>query len=120
MIITKSLELEKYDYYKYHISLTNVLLNKDLSSKEIDVLAAFLSFEKKYIEEDMFNTYVRREVRKKMGLSPGGLGNHLKSLLLKKCIDKNEITEKITVKPYFIPTEFGQGYQIKLKLKNEL
>jgi hypothetical protein len=71
--------------------------------------------DKSVIEEDMFNTLARKQVKAKLdNMSAGGLGNHLKSLITKKHLAKNEITGRITVNPAIIPGEPIQGYQIKL------
>lgn len=73
-----------------------------------------MSLDEHLIDEDMFNTVARKKVREDLKLSPGGLGNHLKSLIAKKVIDKHSITNKLTVKDFIFPQNNMQGYQIKL------
>jgi DNA-binding MarR family transcriptional regulator len=114
-IITKVLKVDSYEYYiKYLEILSTMIPLEKLTSKEIEVLAAFLSQDKSLIDEDMFNGVVRKRVMDKMDLKPGGLGNHLKSMIEKKYLMKNDITKRITVKPFLIPEDNHQGFRIKL------
>lgn len=113
-IITKLIKVSNYDYYVKHLEFLNVLFPVKLSQKEIEVLAAFMAQDKKLIEEDMFNTIVRKKVMKQLNLSPGGLGNHLEKMLTKGFLSKNEITKKITIQKYLLPESNGQGYRLKL------
>ena len=93
-IVQKTIRLSKEDYYKIHLNIINTLLPEQsrMVNKEIGVLATFMSLDKSIIEEDMFNTLARKQVKAKLNLSAGGLGNHLKSLIEKKHLSKNEIT----------------------------
>lgn len=114
-IITKVLKTDNFDYYVKYLELLGPLIPLEkLTSKEIEVLAAFLSQDKSLIDEDMFNGVVRKKVMDKLDLKPGGLGNHLKAMITKKYLSKNEITKKITVKPFLIPEDNHQGFRIKL------
>ena len=97
----------------------NILLPEDkfperLSTKEIEVLAAFMSQDKNLIEEDMFNMVVRKKVMEKLSLKPGGLGNHLNKMITKGYLTKSDITRKITLKSFMFPVANSQGYRIKL------
>lgn len=114
--LQKILRVNREEYFKMHLSIINTLAKDEekMVNKEMEVLAAFLSLDKSITDEDMFNTLARKQVKEKMKLSAGGLGNHLKSLITKKHLSKNEITGRITVKPAIIPQEPMQGYQIKL------
>jgi len=115
--IQRILHLNENDYYIKHLTIVNTLLPTYLTNKEIEVLAAFMSLDKHIIEEDMFNTVARSRVMKKLQLSPGGLGNHLKSMINKKVLDRNEITNRISIKDFLLPQEPTQGYQIKILKK---
>ena len=119
-IVQKTVKVEKYDFYKIHLSIINTLIPDEdkMVNKEIEVLAAFMGLEKVLIEEDMFNTLARKQVKTKLSLSAGGLGNHLKSLINKKHLTKNEITGRITINPHIVPEEPVQGFQIKLIQEN--
>lgn len=91
-----------------------MLTEDKMSNKEMEVLASFLSQEKALIEEDMFNGIVRKKVMAQMNIKPGGLGNHLDSLISKKRLLKNAITKRITIQPYLVPEPTTQGFRIKL------
>ena len=117
-VITNVIKVPKQEYYVKHLQIINIILSDEkypekMSSKEIEVLAAFMSQEKVLIEEDMFNGIVRKKVMTQLNIKPGGLGNHLKSMIEKKFLIKNEITNKITIKPFLMP-EVQQGFRIKL------
>lgn len=122
-IVQKTLKLRGVEFYKMHLNVINTLLPDQykMVNKEIEVLATFMSLDKALISEDMFNTLARKQVKEKLNnMSAGGLGNHLKSLILKKHLIKNEVTGRITVKQAILPDEPAQGYQIKLiQEKNE-
>ena len=110
---------EKFKYNKLHVSLLNVLNNIGLSGREIDVLSSFLSLDESIIDEDMFNPVARKKVMLQLGLKPGGLGNHLKSLITKGVLTKNKITNRIKLNPIFKARDKSQGYQILNICKNE-
>ena len=118
-VISNVLKVSKYDYYVKHLELLNIVLPetafpKKLSSKEIEVLAAFMSQEKNLIEEDMFNGVVRKKVMDKLNLKPGGLGNHLKKMIEKQFLIKNDLTKRISMKSFLLPVDNFQGYRIKI------
>jgi DNA-binding MarR family transcriptional regulator len=118
-VITNILKVNRYDYYVKHLEILNIVLPEDkfpmkLSSKEIEVLAAFMSQDKNLIEEDMFNGVVRKKVMDKLNLKPGGLGNHLKKMIEKKFLTKNELTKRIVLKSFLSPVDNHQGYRIKI------
>lgn len=117
-VITKAIKVSSSDYYVKHLEILNVLLPIKLTSKETEVLAAFMDQEKELIEDDMFNGIVRKKVMNKLGLKPGGLGNHLKSMIEKGFLVKNEISKRIKVKPFLLPENNNQGYRIKLLKEN--
>lgn len=117
-IIPRVLRLEQTEYYKKHLSIINCLLPTNLTNKEIEVLSSFLSLDKVLIEEDMFNTQARKKVMTKLNLKPGGLGNHLKSMIDKKVLERNEYSNKLSIRDFLLPEEDEQGYQIKI-IKDE-
>lgn len=113
-IIPRVLRLGQTDYYMKHLSIVNCLLPTNLTNKEIEVLSSFLSLDKVLIEDDMFNTEARKKVMKKLNLKPGGLGNHLKSMLDKKVLERNQYSNKLSIRDFLLPEEDKQGYQIKI------
>jgi hypothetical protein len=109
----------KSDYCRKHLQLVNSVARtfETMSEKEIEMLSAFLSLDKKLTEEDMFNSFARKKVMEELGLSHGSLSNYIKGLIDKKVLNKHPITKKITIAPDSIePNERGQGYQIKIEL----
>lgn len=116
-IIQKALILSNEEYYKKHLAIINGMLPNQLTFKEIEVLAAFMEVDNKLVEDDRFNSLVRKKVMTKLNLKPGGLSNYLKSLIDKGFLTKSEITHKIKIKDYLLPEESGQGYQFKISKK---
>lgn len=113
-IIQESFRLDEVDYNRKHLEIISALLPTNLTSTEIEVLASFMALDKNIIQDDMFNTLARKNVRVKLKMSPGGLGNHLRSMTDKKVLDKDDKTNRITMKEFLIPESKVQGYQIKL------
>lgn len=113
--IQRLLKLDRMGYHVKHLTILNTILPMHLTEKEVEVLAAFMSLDSAIIKKDMFNTVARKEVREKLQQSPGGLGNHLKSMIAKGVIDKDEITKQLTVKEFLIPNPGVQYYKIKLE-----
>lgn len=118
-IIQKSFKLNKQQYHQKHIEIINTFLPVQLTEKEIEILSHFLSLDKNIIEEDVFNSFARNIVKKKLNLSSGGLGNHLKSMIDKGFIERNENTGRIKICSFLIPEENMQGYQIKIVNDNK-
>lgn len=113
-IVKRFLKKKGGDYYSKHLSIVSTLLPTNLTSKEIEVLGTFMSLDKSIIEDDMFNSVARKKVMDKLNLSPAGLSNHLKSVVKKKVVEKNEITGKLKMRDILIPNGDKQGYKIIL------
>lgn len=113
-IIKKALQDLGDDYFVKHLQIVNVFLPKSLTSKEIDVLAAFMSLDGELVKKDRFGTTARKVVMEKYNLSPGGLGNYLKSLKDKGAIFINDYNV-LEVKGFLLPDNSEQGYQFKIK-----
>lgn len=116
-VIQKEFKVDNTVYYIMHLNIICSVLPVKLSDKEVEVLANFMSLEKNLIKDDMFNTEARRRVKDKSALSSGGLANHLKSMIDKGFLVKDEITHKLNVRPFLIPEDKAQGYQFKLVKK---
>lgn len=112
-IIKKSLKLNKSDYYTKHLLIINHILPIQMTPKEAEVLAAFMSLEGD-LARDPFSTTGRKLVRQKVGISAGGLGNYLDQLKEKGFILENNKDLKIL--PILIPENRIQGYQFKLEV----
>lgn len=114
-VIQKELKVGLGEYYNIHLTIINSILPVKLTDKEIEVLAGFMSLDKNIIENDMFNTLARKKVKEKLdNMSAGALGNHLKSMIEKGFLTKDDITNKITIKDFLIPEDDWQGYQFKI------
>ena len=113
-IISKALkDLGNEEYYLKHLQIVNQLLPVKMTNKETEVLAAFLSLGGDIVKKDRFGTTARKIVMENLGISAGGLGNYMKILNDKGFIFKNEYNV-FEVRPFLLPEEDNQGYQIKI------
>jgi hypothetical protein len=112
--IQKVINTDNYEFYVTHLSLVNALLKEKLVNKEIEVLASFLALDENITKDDVFNTLARKNVKDKFNLSAGGLSNHLRSLIDKKILYKDEVTNKISIMSFIIPDKRVQFYNFKL------
>lgn len=106
-------ELSNYDYCVTHLKIINHFLPAQITKKEIEVLACFMSLSGDLIDKDRFGTQARKEIMSKLGISSGGLGNHLKALQ-----DKGFIYAKdkvLQINDHLMPSQNRtQGYQFKI------
>lgn len=107
-VLTKKLELNEEEFYKIHLSIVNAILPIKLTPKEIEVLATFMSL-KNELANDRFGTTARKVVMDKLSLSPGGLGNYIKTLKEKGFIKNN------TIISFLVPNSDIQEYFFQLK-----
>ena len=112
-IIKKSLKLNKTDYYTKHLLIINHILPIQMTPKEAEVLAAFMSLEGD-LAKDPFSTTGRKIVRQRIGISAGGLGNYLNQLEQKGFIIAED--KSFVILPILIPENKVQGYQFKLEV----
>lgn len=117
--IQKGLILNKDEYYVKHLSIINPVLPVQLTNKEILVLASFMCLPPSITEDDRFNSLARKKVMEKLNLSPGGLGNYLKSMIEKGFLRKSDITKRISINEVLVPEQNKQGYIFKIELKKE-
>lgn len=115
-VIKKVLRLEKNEYYTKHLLIINPLLPKQLTPKEAEVLAAFMSLEGD-LANMPFSTTGRKLVREKLNISAGGLGNYLDQLKEKGFI--LEGNNGLFILPILIPNSKEQIYQFKL-IENDI
>ena len=114
MIIRKTLRLKKEEFYKKHLLIINYILPVQMTNKEAEVLAAFMSLEGD-IAKDPFGTSGRKLVREKLNLSAGGLGNYLEQLKSKGFILQGST---IAILPVLIPNNTSQEYNFKLEVND--
>ena len=113
-IIKKTLKLSREEFYKKHLLIINHVLPVQLTYKEAEVLAHFLSLEGD-IAKDPFGTSGRKIVKERMGISSGGLGNYLDQLKTKEFIYEDSI-EGLKIYPKLIPERGEQFYQFRLEI----
>ena len=118
-VIQQVFNLDREKYYVTHLSIFNTILPAKLTDKELEVLSAFMSLDETITQENMFNSEARKRVMKKLNLQPAGLSNHLGAMITKGFLVKNDVTKLITIKQFLLPEKDGQGYQIKIYLRNE-
>lgn len=114
-IIRKKLKLQKEEFNKKHLLIINHLLPVQMTNREAEVLAAFLALEGD-LAKDPFSTTGRKIVMGKLGLKPGGLGNFIRDLKLKKLILETE-EGGLYLLPVLIPQEGRQLYQFVLEVE---
>jgi hypothetical protein len=105
--------LKDAQYYIYHLSIINPFLPIELTPKEREVLGTFMSFKGGLAEKDRFGTSFRKEVKSTLGMSDGGLSNHLSSLKNKGAI-KEDLNGAIQIAGILLPEERQQNYQFKI------
>ncbi len=110
--IRKVLRLPKDQYYRVHLSLVNALLPIQLTPKEIEVLAGFMSLDGD-ISRDRFGTSAKKIIKEKLNITDGGLGNYMKSLKDKGFLLFDE-NGKLMVRPFLQNDEKEQIYNFKL------
>lgn len=119
-ILKKKLELESFEYYKMHLRIVNPMLKNPLPTKKIELLAHFMSADVDYWGGDRFNSFTRKNVMKKLGLTPSGLSGHLRILINNGLLIKDPETNRIEIEPWLMPGNVSQGYQfVIIKSKNE-
>ena len=92
----------------------SAVLPNPFTGREIEVLASFMASEPLLIQDDMFNTIVRKRVKKELKLSAGGLSNHLKSMLDKGCLVRDHTNGSYKVRDMLFAGDVFQIYKFKL------
>lgn len=110
--VLRNLSAEVYN--QKHLQIINQFLPIQMTEKEVEVLAAFMALDGDIAKKDRFGTTPRKIVMEKLGISPGGLGNYLKSLRDKNYIFKNEYNV-LQIRDFLLPEESAQGYQFKIQ-----
>lgn len=115
-ILQKTLKLSKVPYYTRHLTIMNAVLDLDLTSKEIDVIASFMSLGKEMTSTSVFNTEARKRVMKSLKISTGGLSNYVRALTGKGFFTLGEDKKPLGISSNLYPEESLQGYKLKLVL----
>lgn len=112
MEIRKVVRLDRDEFYVKHLEVINPFLPIRLTPKEIEVLAAFMTLEGE-LAEDRFGTTGRKIVMKKLNITPGGMGNYLKSLKTKGFVYKKH--GAFYIAPIVMPGDgIHQDYKFRL------
>lgn len=112
-IIKKKLVVDRYLFYKIHLSLINPIIGLNLTNREIEVLACFMMLDGD-LENNQFSTTGREIVRDKLNISFSGLSSYLKILKDKGCIIVNNETQKWEIPNVLKPNKKEQIYAFKL------
>lgn len=105
--------LKDAQYYIYHLSIINPFLPIELTPKEREVLGNFMAFKGDLAKKDRFCSSYRKQVKITLGMSDGGLSNHLSSLKNKGAI-KEDLNGTIQIASILLPEEKQQNYQFKI------
>ena len=113
--LKKTLRLSGRHFYTKHLEIISPILPFNLTSKEMEVLGAFMAIEGGEItEEDRFCTSARKIVKSQLNLKDGGLGNFLKALKSKNVIQ--DVNGKLVIPEALFPrSKFEQQYIYTLK-----
>lgn len=112
-MIKKDLTLSRQDFFSKHLEIVRCFLPRGITDVEIKVLSAFMSLEGE-VEKYPFSTIGRKEVKEKLGMTDGNLGNHLKSLKKKGLIKDN--LGILSLHPALLVKGPEQEYSFKLKI----
>lgn len=110
-VLQKIQRLTNERYYEVHLAIINALLPVQLTHKELEVLAHFMSLP--LPEKDRFGTTARKTVKTNLNLSDGGLGNYLKAFKTKGFIIPKE--DGFELNPLIAANSNEQFYQFKLE-----
>lgn len=114
-VVRKSIKCSsREEYYVLHLNIINPLLPNKLTEKEIMILSSFMAADEKLVEDDRFNSLVRKKVMEKHKLSAGGLSNHLKAMIDKGFLRRSDVTKRIKINDFIIPGKNMQGYQFRI------
>lgn len=116
-IFQKGFELPKLEYYKTHLRIINALFPINITDKEIEILASFLSLSPEITKDNMFNSFARKQIIERLNLTNGGMSNHIKNMKNKGFIKR--IDDSLFIVPSLLPDSLYQGYNLKIKVKDE-
>lgn len=114
--IRKKLILDRLDYFETHLSFINCVLPIKMTPMELKVLATYMSIEDN-LAQYRFQKIGRKLVKDRLGLSAAGLSNHIRELLRKGHMSKDEKTEELSILPILYPKGNVQDYYFRLILK---
>lgn len=110
--------LASSDYTKLYIRIYEAISGQTLTPREIDVLAAFLSFDGYVAKISRFSRSFRKQVMKDLKMSPAQMSNILTDLQKKEVLLKDEAGE-LYVDPVYVPPADGIEINLTLHAFNE-
>lgn len=109
---SKTLKLNRLEYYITHLKIINSIVAFELTDKEIHILSHFLSMEGD-IRNDLFGTTSRKLVREQCNITLSGLTNYLNSLQIKKCVIRDN-DNRLRLHPILNIDSTEHTYTLKL------
>ena len=109
--------LDRKEFYPKYLKLVNVILPKPLTTKEIEILSAFMELQGDAIEDDRFGTQARKLVRAKFGFKTySNIDNYIKFFKNKGVLIKEGDKFKINRRIFIPKTEKEVELTFKFKL----
>tara|TARA_Y100000401_G_C8323389_1_gene226771 strand:- start:696 stop:1055 length:360 start_codon:yes stop_codon:yes gene_type:complete len=109
--------LDRKEFYPKYLKLVNVILPKPLTTKEIEILSAFMELQGDAIEDDRFGTQARKLVRAKFGFKTySNIDNYIKFFKNKGVLIKEGDKLKINRRIFIPKTEKEVELTFKFKL----
>ncbi len=115
-ILQKRIIEKSSDYYNRHIRIINGIFHPacQMTNKEIEILASFMSLHKELTKDSLFNTQARKRVMADLNLIPAGLSHHIRNLRDKGHIFKDERLGVLKISDYLFPEDDVQNYKFQL------
>lgn len=88
--LKNTLVLDGMGYYEKHLEIVGTQFGVKLTPAERRVLACFMDLPEKVVRHGRFSTNAKKHVISSLGLSESALSQHLKSLVKKEFIKKEE------------------------------
>jgi hypothetical protein len=108
--------LDNLSYYQTHLLIISPFLPVEITPKEREVLGLFMSFEGDLAQVDRFHTSFRKTAKDVLGMSSGGLTNHL-TALKNKGVLYEKLGEILAIREYLFPNDKEQEYRFRITKK---
>ena len=99
-IIKKVLDVNTKQFFQMYVNIVTGIIKTDLSPKEKEVLACFLSLDENIIKDDIINPLSRKMVMEELNIKPAGLTNYITSMVEQKVFKKDPITKRYSLNPF--------------------
>ena len=109
--------LDRKQFYPKYLKLVNVILPKSLTTKEIEILSAFMELQGDAIEDNRFGTQARKLVRQKFGFKNySNIDNYIKYFKNKGVLISDDNKKLMINRRIFIPKD-EQDVELTFKFK---